>query len=247
MLIVASRAVEYHAGLKDLPVSVRPRERLLHYGSGQMSNAELLALLLRTGSPTANVLELANQLLARFGGSDDGLAALPTLAEASIEELTTQPGIGPAKAVELKAAFELGRRLVSMNPGDRPQVRSAQDVAKLLKAEMGWLAQEHLRIVLLDTKHHVLGVHEVYKGSLNTSLVRVGELFREPIRHNCAAIILVHNHPSGDATPSAEDVSLTQKVVEAGKLLDIDVLDHLVIGRPQFVSLRERGLGFSKS
>ncbi|MBI4491560.1 MAG: DNA repair protein RadC [Chloroflexi bacterium] len=238
--------MEYHVGLKDLPASVRPRERLLHHGAGALSNSELLALVLRTGSATCNVLELANQLLARFGTGEDGPAALAQLAEASIGELSRQPGIGPAKAMELKAAFELGRRLVSLNPGDRPQVRSPQDVANLLLAEMGALDQEHLRTVLLNTKNRVLGVHDVYRGSLNTSLVRVGEVFREPIRNNCAAIILVHNHPSGDPTPSPEDVRLTQQVVEAGQLLDVEVLDHLVIGRPGFVSLRERGLGFAK-
>lgn len=218
----------------------------MHSGARSLSDTELLAIILRTGSASQNVLEVANQLLARFGGGEDGSTALARLAEASIQEISTQSGVGPTKAVELKAAFELGRRLVSLNPGDRPQVRSPEDVFNLLHAEMGSLAQEHLRVVLLNTKNHVVGVQDVYRGSLNTSLVRIGEVFREPIRHNCAAIILVHNHPSGDPTPSPEDVRLTQQVAEAGDLLDIEVLDHLVIGQQRFVSLRERGLGFPK-
>jgi len=124
-------------------------------------------------------------------------------------------------------------------------VKSPSDVANLLMLEMGFLEQEHLRVVLLDTKNHVLGMPTIYVGSLNTSVMRIGELFREAVRANSAALIVVHNHPSGDPTPSPEDVSITRQIVEAGKLLDVDVLDHLVIGQQRYVSLKERGLGFS--
>lgn len=238
MAIASSRPVlEYRVGLKELPAEIRPRERLQRYGASNLSNAELLAIVLRTGSADGNVLDLANALLARFGG-------LGGLDRASLAELCHQKGIGPVKAIELKAVLELGRRLVSLNPGQRPQIRSPQDVANLLQAEMSALGQEHLRTVLLDTKNHVIGLHDVYRGSLNSAVVRVGEVFREAIRQNCAAIVLVHNHPSGDPTPSPEDVRVTRQVVEAGELLDIAVLDHLVIGHQRFVSLKERRLGF---
>lgn len=217
----------------------------MHGGPAALSDAELLAIILRTGSPKLNVLEVAGQLLGRFGRGEDSSSALARLSEASIQELSRQPGVGQTKAIELKAAFELGRRLVTARPADRPQVRSPQDVHNLLRADMERLDQEHLRVVLLNTKNYVLGVQEVYRGSLNSAQVRVGEVFREPIRHNCAAVIVVHNHPSGDPTPSPEDVQLTRQLVEAGQLLDIELLDHLVIGRPGFVSLRERRLGFA--
>ncbi|MCC7367967.1 MAG: DNA repair protein RadC [Chloroflexi bacterium] len=227
--------------MKDLPESVRPRERLRHAGAGALSNSELLAIILRTGGRSGNVLDLANRLLADLGG-------LGGISAASIPELCRFDGVGEVKAIELQAAFELGKRLISLNPGERPQIRSPQDIANLVRAEMSALGQEHLRVLLLNTRNHVIGAHDVYRGSLNTAVVRVGELFREAIRQNCAAMVLVHNHPSGDPTPSPEDVHLTEQVVEAGRLLDVAVLDHLIIGQgdPGFVSLKERGLGFGR-
>jgi DNA repair protein RadC len=231
--------VEYRIGLKELPESVRPRERLLHHGADQLSSAELLAIILRTGGPSGNVLDLANRLLADFKG-------LAGIDGASIPELCRHDGIGPVKAIELKAAFKLGQRLATLSPLDRPQVRSPHDIANIVKAEMSGLGQEHLRVLLLNTKNQLLATHDVYRGSLNTAVVRVGEVFREAIRQNSASLVLVHNHPSGDPTPSPEDVALTRQVAEAGTLLDIEVLDHLIVGvgDPGFVSLRERGLGF---
>jgi DNA repair protein RadC len=228
----------YHVGLKDLPASVRPRERLQHHGPESLSANELLAIILRTGSYRENVLEMANSLLARHQG-------LEGLSRATIPELCIQVGLGPAKAVQLKAAFELGRRLGQLQPGDRPQVRSPGDLARLMIGTMGHLEQESLRVVLLNTKNRILEEKEVCRGSLNSAAVRVGEIFREPVRQNAAAIILVHNHPSGDPTPSPEDVRLTAAAREAGELLDVELLDHVVIGRQDFVSLRERGLGFT--
>ena len=229
--------IEYHPTIKDMPVGERPRERLQHYGAGALSPAELIAILLRSGVAGESVLHLAERLLARYGG-------LTGLAQASFAELCQEKGIGPAKVTQIKAALELGRRLLVASPQERPQVRSPADAANLLMLEMSLLAQEQMRVILLDSKNRVLAIPTIYQGSLNTSLVRVGELFREAIRQNCAAIIVVHNHPSGDPTPSPEDVLVTKQIVEAGKLLDIEVLDHLVIGRQRYVSLKERGLGF---
>jgi DNA repair protein RadC len=230
--------VEYHPLLKDLPESERPRERLQTYGPGSLSTSELLAILLRTGTKSESVINLGSRLLAQFGG-------VGGIARASFADLCDVRGLGPAKAAQIKAALELGKRLMVASPEDRPQVKSPADVANLLMMEMGFLEQEHLRVVLLDTKNHVLGMPTIYMGSLNTSVLRVGELFREAIRANAAAVIVVHNHPSGDPTPSPEDVSITRQIVEGGKLLDIDVLDHLVIGQQRYVSLKERGLGFN--
>jgi len=232
-----TNVVEYHPTIKDMPVGERPRERLQHYGAGALSTAELIAILLRSGVAGESVLHLAERLLARYGG-------ITGLAQASFAELCQEKGIGPAKVTQIKAALELGRRLLVASPQERPQVRSPADAANLLMLEMSLLAQEQMRVILLDSKNRVLAIPTIYQGSLNTSLIRVGELFREAIRQNCAAIIVVHNHPSGDPTPSPEDVLVTKQIVEAGKLLDIEVLDHLVIGRQRYVSLKERGLGF---
>jgi DNA repair protein RadC len=232
--------VAYRVGLKDLPLAVRPRERLQHGGAGSLSDAELLAIILRTGTPTCNVLELSARLLARRGG-------LAGVDQASLAELCQESGLGPAKAIEIKAALELGRRLVSLNPGQRAQVQAPEDIWNLVRADMSTFDQERLRVLLLSTKNQVLGASDVYQGTLNSTTVRVGELFKEAIRQNAAAIALVHNHPSGDPTPSAEDIRLTGEVVEAGRLLDIEVLDHIVVGRGdgRFVSLKREGLGFS--
>lgn len=229
--------IEYHPTIKELPTTERPRERLRHYGAEALSTAELLAIILRTGVGGQNVLELANSLLAQYGG-------LVGLARAGFAELCETRGIGPTKVTQLKAALELGRRLLIATPEARPQVRSPADAANLLMAEMSLLEQEHLRTLLLDTKNYVLGSPTIYVGSINTSLIRVAEIFREAIKANCAGIIVAHNHPSGDPTPSLEDVAVTEQLVAAGKLLDIEVLDHLIIGHQRYVSLKERGLGF---
>jgi len=229
--------VEYHPTIKELPVSERPRERLEYYGAGALSNAELLAIILRTGVGGESVLNLATRLLAKYHG-------LPGLARASFGELCAEKGLGVAKTAQLKAALELGRRLLLASPEERPQVKSPADAANLLMLEMSLLEQEHLRTILLDSRNHVLAIATIYVGSLNTNVVRVGELFREAIKLNSAALIVVHNHPSGDPTPSPEDIRVTELIVRAGQLLDIEVLDHLIIGQQRYVSLKERGLGF---
>jgi DNA repair protein RadC len=228
----------YHVRIKELPVSEQPRERLRDYGPNALSDAELLAILLRVGVSGINVVQLAQKLLIEHGGWV-GLQRL------SFEELTKIHGMGEAKAAQVKAALEIGRRLLLAQPEQRPQITSPADVANLLMVEMAHLEQEHLRVVLLNTKNYVLKIETVYIGSINSSAVRIGEVFKTALKQNSAAIIVVHNHPSGDPTPSPEDVAVTRQLVEAGKLLDVDVLDHLVIGQGRWVSLRERRLGFT--
>jgi DNA repair protein RadC len=230
---------EYHLRIKELPPSEQPRERLRDYGSAALSDAELLAILLRVGVAGTNVVQLAQQLLVERGGWSG-------LLRADYRELCKRHGMGEAKAATLKAALEIGRRLVLTQHEQRFQIKSPSDAAQLLMLEMSHLDQEHLRTVLLDTKNRVQAVSTVYIGSLNASMVRVGEVFKDAIRQNSAALIVAHNHPSGDPTPSPEDVLVTRQIVDAGKLLDVEVLDHLVIGQGRFVSMRERGLGFAR-
>jgi DNA repair protein RadC len=185
-----------------------------------------------------NAVQVGQRLLQQF----DGLGGLH---RAPFEELMSQHGIGEAKAAQIKAAIELGRRLTLESPEERPTINSPADAAALVQYEMSALEQEHLRVLLLDTRNHMLDVVEVYRGSVNMSQVRVGEVFKAAIRRNATALIVVHNHPSGDPTPSPDDVVVTRAFVQAGKLLDVDVLDHLVIGVGKYVSMKERGLGFS--
>jgi DNA repair protein RadC len=223
--------------ITDLSESERPRERLENLGAEALSEAELIAILLRSGIPGENAVQVGQRLLNELGG-------LYGLHRAEFEDLCDQSGIGPAKAAQIKAAIELGRRLVVENPEERPAIHSPQDAAALVMYEMSALEQEELRVMMLDTRNRVIKIELVYRGSLNSSQVRVGELFKSAIKRSTGAIIIIHNHPSGDPTPSPDDIALTRAIVQAGKLLDVDVLDHLVIGRGRFTSLKERGLGF---
>jgi DNA repair protein RadC len=229
--------VEYRLTIKKMLPSERPRERLQTLGASTLSNADLLAILLRTGTAQETAIDLAQRLLVTFGG-------LAGLVRANFAELCAQHGLGMAKAATLKAALELGRRLALAQPDERPLVHSPADVAGLLMSEMGLLDQEQLRVVLLNNKNAVLASPIVYQGNVNTSVIRLAELFREAVRHNAVAIIVAHNHPSGDPTPSPEDVRVTEQLIAAGKTLDIEVLDHLVIGQQRYVSLKEQKLGF---
>ena len=223
--------------IRDLPIMDRPRERLAALGPRALTEAELIAILLRTGTRGLSALQLAQALLAEAHGLS-GLQAMP------FHELCGRPGLGPAKAAQVLAAVELGRRFASARPGDRPAIKSPEEAAGLLQYEMSMLEQETMRVILLDTRNRVIRDPMVYQGSLNASVVRVGELFREAVRANAAALIVAHNHPSGDPTPSPEDVAMTRTLVEAGRILDIEVLDHLVIGKGRWVSLKAQGLGF---
>lgn len=223
--------------IKDLPVQERPRERLARVGEGALSTTELVAIILRTGVGGESVLDVAQRLLVTYDG-------LPGLARASFAELRAEHGLGNAKTAQLKAALELGRRMLLATPEDRLVIRSPSDVAQLLMAEMSHLAQENFRVLYLDTRNRLLGSETIYVGSLNASHIRVAEVYRDAVKRNCAAIIVAHNHPSGDPSPSPEDVDVTRQLIDAGNLLNIELLDHLIIGQQRFVSMRERGLGF---
>jgi len=230
----------YRLHLRDLPAGERPRERLRERGAAYLSNAELIAILLRTGTAQENVLDLANRLLSTFGG-------LGGLSKASFEELASIHGIGEAKTAQLKAALELGLRLLATGGEARVVISSPQDIANLVMGDMAFLEQECLRVLLLNSKNQVMGITEVYRANVNATTIRAAEVFQEAVRSNHPFVILVHNHPSGDPTPSPEDIRVTEQLVQAAKLLDIEVLDHLVIGRNKyngFVSMKEKRLVF---
>jgi DNA repair protein RadC len=229
----ASRSV------RDLPAAERPRERLALRGPGGLSAAELIAVVWGTGSGGRSAVELAEEALARH-------ASVAALARASDTELAVIPGIGAAKAARLAAAFELGRRSIAERPVARWTIRSPRDVADHLLVDMGRLEREELRVLSLNAKNVVQRVSSVYVGNVSASLVRVGELFRDAVRLDASGVILVHNHPSGDPTPSPDDLHLTAEAIAAGRLLDVDVLDHVVIGQDAWISLRDRGVTFDR-
>ncbi len=233
------RSASSPPAIRDFPVEERPRERLRSYGPGHLTNSELMAILLRSGLAGENVLAMATRLLARFDG-------LEGMARAGYDELCATRGVSDAKACQVLAAFELGRRFASLTPADRPAMGSPGDVANMLMAEMSLLEQEHFRVVLLNAKNHVLGVQSVYIGNVDSAVVRPAEVFAEAVRRTCPRVVMVHNHPSGDPTPSPEDIDITRRIIEAGRVLDVEVLDHVIIGRQRFVSMKERGRGFDE-
>ena len=223
--------------VSDLPAAERPRERLASRGAAGLSSAELLGLLWGIGQQQPSATALAEDALVRSEG-------LSGLAAASSRELEQLPGIGPARAARLAAAFELGRRALLDWPVGRWTIRSPGDLGQRLVAELGHLEREELRVVLLDTRNGVLAMPTIYRGNVSVALVRIGELFRDAVRLHAARLIIVHNHPSGDPAPSPDDLHMTAEAVAAGRLLDIAVLDHLVIGHGAWVSLRDRGIRF---
>ena len=225
--------------LRDLPPEERPRERLAMRGAAGLSAAELIGLVWGSGSPGRSAVQVATEALAAAG-------SLSNLAAASPPELEAISGVGAARAAQLAAAFELGRRLLADWPTGRLTVRAPRDLADRLILQMGRLEREELRVVVLNTRNAVLAIETVYRGNVSTALVRVGELFRDAIRQHAAGVILVHNHPSGDPTPSPDDLHLTAEAVAAGRLLDVPVLDHLIIGHEAFISLRDRGIPFDR-
>ncbi len=230
--------VHPHYRITDIQETDRPRERLARLGAGALSDAELIAILLRVGAEGENAVQVGQRLLNTFGG-------IGGIHQASFDEVVQQRGLGMAKAAQLKAAIELGRRLSVYTPDARPLITSPQDAANLVQYEMGVLEQEELRIILLDNRNRVIKVETIYRGSVNSSQVRIGELFKAAIRSNATSLIVVHNHPSGDVTPSTEDVVVTRAIAQAGKLLEIEVIDHLIIGRNAWTSLKQKGVAFA--
>lgn len=210
----------------------------MQYGSSSLSNAELIAILLRTGTSGENVLQVAENLLSRCGG-------LSGLMEATQADLMQVSGLGTAKVTQIMAVVELIKRVMVMPSNERPVIERAEDAARLLM-DMQFLQQEHVRVMLLDSSRRLVGMPTVYIGTLNSSVLRVSEIFREAITRNSAAVILAHNHPSGDPTPSPEDIELTHVLATAGKLLDIPLLDHLIMGKTGWQSLKALGIGFAE-
>jgi DNA repair protein RadC len=230
--------VQYSQRIKDWPEDERPRERLLHLGESALSETQLLAIVLRTGDYASGVtaVDLARRVLDTF---DDRLEAV---SAASVAELCQVPGIGPAKACEIKAAFELGRRLVSRRDGPLQQIRSSKDVANYYMPRLADEKREQFQVLLLDRKNRVRREVMVSQGSLTASVVHPREVFNPAIRDSAAAVIFVHNHPSGDPQPSQEDRVLTTRLADAGKLLGIQVLDHIIVGRNTYMSFADEGL-----
>lgn len=218
--------------LKLLPLREQPAYRIAANPSS-CNLPELLSAIVGG----ANQIETAEAILARFGN-------LSRLQQAHVSEIAQVKGVGKQAAVRLKASLALALKAVQETGEERPLIHNPADAAALVQYEMGLMEQEHMRVILLDTRNRVIDIAEVYRGSVNTAQVRVAELFKPAIQRNANALIVCHNHPSGDPSPTPDDVAVTRAAVEPGKLLDIDALDHLVIGRGKFTSLKERGLGF---
>jgi len=220
--------------LKEVPAEERPRERMLHYGAAALSHVELIAILLRTGTNNQSAVQLATTILNQCGG-------LHGLIDATKEELMSIKGIGEAKAAQLQAGIELGRRLSRSKLGQSTVIRSPRDAADLVMDELRYLKKEHFLCLFLNTKNHVIARETISVGTLNAALVHPREVFRAAMKHNSASIICVHNHPSGDPAPSSEDIILTKRLTDAGQLVGIELLDHVIVGDGRFVSLKEHG------
>lgn len=223
-----------HPMIRDVPVSERPRERMIRDGADSLSNTELLAIVLRTGTAEESVMSLACRILNHVG-------ELRGLKSITYDELVSIRGIGPAKALQIAAGLELGKRIATSCVPNRPIVRSPQDVANLMMEDLRYHTQEHFVCLYLNTKNQVLGKETVFIGSLNSSIVHPREVYKEAIRRSSASVICLHNHPSGDPAPSREDIEVTRRLLEAGKIVGIDLLDHVIIGDGRFYSLKEKG------
>ncbi|ACA54057.1 JAB domain-containing protein [Clostridium botulinum] len=220
--------------IKDLPKNERPQERLIRYGAEVLSNSELLAVILRTGTKNQNIMMLASSLIKETGGLDQ-------LFNQSIEELTKIKGIGVTKAVQILALSELSKRFKTYKSGNEYKISTPLDVSNLVMEDMKYLKQEKLKILILNTKNIVTYIRDVFIGTLNSSIVHPREIFCEAIKKNGASIIICHNHPSGDPTPSKEDINITLRLKKCGKLIGIDLLDHIIIGENKYVSMKEKG------
>lgn len=219
--------------IRQLPESETPREKLIEYGAKRLSNSELLAVLIRTGNGKSTALDLSHELLRTI---PDGIASL---SDCSLEEIIEVKGMGETKSAQILAAVELGKRVILENTKKKKKITSPLDLVDFFMADMCRLKKEHFKITMLDTKNYIIGVVEVSIGNLNSSIVHPREVFKEAIKRSSSAIILVHNHPSGDPTPSREDINITKRLVECGDLLGIRILDHIIIGDKKHISLKE--------
>ncbi|MFC1735039.1 DNA repair protein RadC [Candidatus Hydrogenedentota bacterium] len=226
--------ISYGLKIRELPEGERPRERMLKYGPSVLQTSELLAIVLRSGTRKFGAQDLARHLVRMFG-------SLKGLSQASIEELCAIDGVGPVKAMEIQAAFELGRRMAGARDEERQQITGPEDAAEILAHRIGDRNREHFMALLMDTKHRVIKVEEISIGSLNGSVVHPRECFKPAVQASAAAVIFAHNHPSGDVQPSKEDKEITTRLREAGEIMGIKVLDHLILGDGAFYSIKEEG------
>ncbi|ADY73290.1 DNA repair protein RadC [Desulfurobacterium thermolithotrophum DSM 11699] len=220
--------------IKDLPESDRPREKLLKFGVENLTDSELLAIILRTGLKGKNVLDLSREILEYFGG-------IPGISRAHIKELVSFKGLGKTKAVTLLASFEIGRRALLGN-GNSPKITSPEDVVNLIWPKVNNLPVEIFGIVTLNTKGKLISIHEITKGGMNFTSISPKEVFHPAVKDMAAAVILFHNHPSGDPTPSKEDIEVTKRILEGAYLLEIEVLDHIVLSSNSYFSFKKEGL-----
>ncbi len=227
-------AVEYRLTIKEMPEDERPREKLIKYGAENLSNAELLALIIRVGNKSRTAVELSQDIYNKFGG-------LKALNYLTINQLKKMKGIGTAKAVQIRSVVELSKRIASLNREEKDLIKSPKDAAQILMPELRYLTQEVFKIILLDIKNQIITIPMISKGGLSSSIVHPREVFKEAIKHSSAAMILIHNHPSGIPEPSRDDINITKKLIDAGKIVGIDVLDHIIIGDGIFVSMKEKG------
>ena len=222
--------------IKDLPLNERPREKLYRYGVKSLSNSELIAVIIRTGSKGDTAIQLAETIISL---DDRGIGFL---SDATIEELTDVKGIGNCKAAQLLAAIELGKRISAYKKEDNIRISCPNDIADLLMEEMRYLKKEYFKIAILDTKNQIITIENISIGNLNSSIVHPREVFNMAIKRSANSIILVHNHPSGDPTPSSEDINITNRLIEAGNILGIKVLDHIIIGDNKYISFKQRNI-----
>jgi len=221
--------------IHDLPKPERPRERLKKFGPEALSAQELLALVIGRGIPKKSVMNIAQELLVKFGN-------INAISKATIEELSQIKGIGLAKAAQIKACFELGKRQELEPELEDLDIKKPQDVVKAIRAGIHDKAKEHFKLILLNTRNKLIGISTISIGTLNTSLVHPREVFKDALIHNAASVVLAHNHPSGDSEPSENDLTITRRLVEAGKILGIEVIDHIIVTKNAFFSFKEKGL-----
>ncbi|MGE5396734.1 MAG: RadC family protein [Chitinophagales bacterium] len=224
----------YHTTIKEMPEDMRPREKMLKQGEQFLNDDELLAILLGSGTSSLSATELAHQLIVQNRD-------IRFIKKMSLAELQDVKGIGPAKATRLKAATELGRR-INLDFDPTPQISSPEDVKNLVMEEMRFYDKEHFRCLYLNRKNRVLALETISVGGLASSPVHPREVFKSAIKMSAASLILIHNHPSGDPTPSSEDIDITRRLLESGKILGIEVLDHIIIGDGNYVSLKNRNI-----